>query len=103
MPAATPLHTALLFLLWSAQLLQGATALNSTGPCQVVGPCVQSSGFPTSNYGNNEACTIRGFEGRELQFERFGGLQGSILGSMLGAVRVRWASFGTSGCLVGAR
>lgn len=32
--------------------------ISSTGPCVVVGDCVQSSGYPTSNYNNHEACTI---------------------------------------------
>ena len=30
----------------------------SAGPCQVVGDCVRSLGYPNSNYGPNEACTI---------------------------------------------
>jgi hypothetical protein len=38
--------------------------------CVRDGECVTSKNYP-ANHGNDEACTIRGFEGRALQFERF--------------------------------
>ena len=38
--------------------------------CVRDGECVKSKNYP-ANYGDNEACTIRGFNGRALQFERF--------------------------------
>eukprot|EP00966_Prymnesium_polylepis_P077227 1788961-Prymnesium_polylepis.1 len=35
--------------------------LTATAPCQVVGNCVRSSGYPSTNYDNYETCTISGF------------------------------------------
>eukprot|EP00966_Prymnesium_polylepis_P105777 2449739-Prymnesium_polylepis.1 len=34
--------------------------LSSTGPCLVVGDCVRSFGYPSTIYGNSEACSISG-------------------------------------------
>ena len=30
------------------------------GPCRLAGPCVRSPGYPSTNYGNDESCTISG-------------------------------------------
>jgi len=43
--------------------------IEGTG-CVRDGECVTSKNYPSS-YGNDEKCKIRGFEGRQVQFERF--------------------------------
>eukprot|EP00966_Prymnesium_polylepis_P041109 953990-Prymnesium_polylepis.2 len=49
--------------------------LSTTGACQVVGNCIQSSGYPSSfgsaGYGHYEACTITGVPASPISVSAF--------------------------------
>eukprot|EP00966_Prymnesium_polylepis_P105522 2443847-Prymnesium_polylepis.1 len=69
------------------------------GPCVLTGRCIQSSSYPTGNYGHSESCTVSGLPATTVQVVHFDVEESSDC--EFDYLRIGGVSFcGTSGCLL---